>query len=106
MINLEIDWDLEAEKEFQDLSYKAQEKVRKEIEKLPEKGLKWEKVGPVFKPEIDLEAYRIKVDPEDKEGINHRIIFDVKDQKYIIYKVGRRPGFYEKRNLKEIKDRK
>lgn len=65
-----------------------------------------EKVGPVFDPEIDLEVFRIKIDPEESNEINHRIIFDVEDQKYVIYKVGERPKFYSKENLEEVKDRK
>ena len=105
MISLEIRWNLEAEKEFRSLKENIQKKARKEIEKLPEKGLKWENVSPVFDLGIGLEAFRIKI-TSDSEEINHRIIFDVEEQSYVIYKVGPRSGFYSSESLKEVKDRK
>ena len=73
---------------------------------MSEKGVNWDKVGPLFKPEIGLKAFRIKIDPEGSDETNHRIIFDVEDQKYVIYKVGKRYRFYSEKNLEEVKDRK
>lgn len=43
MIHLELKWDLEAEKEFRNLDKEVQEKIKTEIEELPEKGLEWGK---------------------------------------------------------------
>ncbi len=103
---MELKWNLEAEKEFRNLENKVQEKIKTEIEKLPEKGLEWDKVGPVLKPKIDLKVFRIKINPEDNENLKHRIIFDVENQKYIIYKVGNRTKFYSRENLEEVTDRK
>lgn len=106
MIYLELKWNLEAEKEFLKLEKEVQEKIKTEIEKLPEKGLNWSKVGPLFNSEIGLNVFRIKINPENSDKINHRIIFDVEGQKYVIYKVSNRAKFYSQENLKEVKDRK
>ena len=43
--------------------------------------------------------------PEEDETVNHRVIFDVQGQNYVIYKVGKRPGFYEDENLREVEKR-
>lgn len=99
---MEIEWNSEAEKEFLQLPKNIQRGVKSCIEKLPEKGLNWDKVEYIGREDLDLEVFRLKINSEE---VNHRVIFDVKDQKYIIYKVGRRPGFYEKESLSEVENR-
>lgn len=102
---MDIEWNSEAEEEFLQLPNHVQERIKPYIEKLPEKGLNWDRVGFIEREDIGLEAYRIKIMPEDDEGLNHRVIFDVEGQKYVIYKVGRRPGFYDEENLKQVENR-
>jgi hypothetical protein len=43
--------------------------------------------------------------PEDGKELNYRVVFDVEAQNYVIYKVGRRPGFYDEENLREVENR-
>lgn len=99
-----LKWNAEAEKEFQQLSRKAQEKVKQKLEKLPEKGLNWDKVGLVEEEGLDLQAFRIKVAPTDGD-VNHRVIFDFQEGDFIVYKVGERPGFYDQKSLEDVKKR-
>jgi mRNA-degrading endonuclease RelE of RelBE toxin-antitoxin system len=100
---VDVKWHPEAEKEFLELDKTIQEKVRKEKNKLAEKGLEHGKIGPIFDPELGLEAFKLRI---DKGKANHRIIFDVKNSSFIIYKIGRRDGFYSQENLEEVKKRK
>lgn len=67
---------------------------------MKKEGLNWEKVGPVFRPEIGLSVYRVKIKSEE---FNLRVIFDVNDDCFIVYKVGDRDKFYD--NLEGIKSR-
>lgn len=103
---MEILWNKEAKEEFLDLEKEIQEEINKYKDKLPEKGLKWEKVGLVFDSGLDLEAFKLKINPEDKEEINHRLIFDVEKDSYVVYKVGERPDFYDSDNLEGVNKRK
>lgn len=49
---------------------------------------------------------RLQWHPEDKDEINHRIIFDVTDDSdYKIVKLGPRPDFYDLENLEEAEQR-
>lgn len=102
---MDIKWNIEAEKEFLQLPNHIQEKLRSYIEKLLEKGLEWDKVGFIQREDIGLEVYRIKIMPENVEELNHRVIFDIEGQSYVIYKVGPRPGFYREENLREVENR-
>ena len=100
-----VQWHPEAVQEFLELETRVQEHLNK-IEKLPEKGLNWEKVSMVKRQKIGLDAYRLKLDPEETQEVNHRIIFDITDDnEYIIVKLGRRPAFYTLENLEEAKER-
>lgn len=101
---MNIDWHPRAVEEFLDLEQRLQEKVSTEIEKIPEKGLKWEKVGLVDRPEISLSCYRLKL-VEEGSDLNHRVLFKVIDGNYLILKMGKRPGFYDLENLEEAKKR-
>ena len=102
---MDIEWKKEAEKEFLQLPKDIQRKIKPYIEKIPEKGLNWEKIGFVQREDLGLEVYRLKIMPEEDETVNHRVIFDVQGQNYVIYKVGKRPGFYEDENLREVEER-
>ncbi|MFB6116239.1 MAG: type II toxin-antitoxin system RelE/ParE family toxin [Candidatus Nanosalina sp.] len=102
---MDIKWHKEAEKEFLQFPDRIQEKLKPYIEKLPEKGLNWDKVRLIEREDIGLEAYRIKVMPEEDRELNHRVIFDVEGQNYVIYKIGQRPEFYGKENLREVEER-
>jgi phage-related protein len=93
---LKIDWNREAEEELKQFDRTIQKEIIKQIERIPEKGTGWKKVEPLISPELDLEAFRLKIDPEEKENVNHRIIFDVKDDFFVIYKVGEGPAFLRK----------
>lgn len=100
------EWHPEAIEEFLKLDQKAQEYINSEIEKLPEKGLNWKKVERIKREKIGLDAYKIKLKPGKIDEINHRIIFKIKnDNKYTIVKIGRRPSFYNLKNLEEAKKR-
>lgn len=100
---MDVKWHPEAEKEFLELDKTIQEKVRKEKNKLAKKGLEHRKIGPIFDPELDLEAFKIRIENGDA---NHRIIFDVENSGFVIYKVGKREGFYSQENLEEVNKRK
>lgn len=99
-----LDWHPKAVEEFLNLDESIQELVNNRIEKLPEKGLEWEKVGLVDRSEIGLSCYRLKVVGEDSR-LNHRVLFRVKDEKFLILKVGKRPNFYDLENLEEARNR-
>jgi len=99
---MEIEWNSEAEKEFLQLPENIQREVKSCIEKLPEKGLNWDRVEYVERRDLDLEVFRLKIKSEEA---NHRVIFDIEGQNYVIYKVGRRPGFYKKESLSEVENR-
>lgn len=62
------------------------------------------KVSLLERKDLGLTCYRLKVMPENEE-VNHRVIFDVKDESYIIYKVGKRPEFYGEENLRDLESR-
>ena len=101
-----LQWHPEAIQEFLELETKIQGYLNKYIEKLPKKDLNWEKVGRVKREKIGLDAYRLKLNPENREEINHRIIFDINnDSDYKIVKIGNRPGFYDLENLEEAEQR-
>lgn len=102
---MDVEWTSEAEKEFLQLPDHVQKEIKSYIEKLPEKGLNWDKVGFIQREDIGLEVYRIKIMSEADKELNHRVLFDVEGTKYVIYKVGRRPGFYDEENLREAEDR-
>jgi mRNA-degrading endonuclease RelE of RelBE toxin-antitoxin system len=101
---MDIKWNGEAEEEFLQLPKHIQEKLKSYIEKLSGKGLEWDKAELIEREDIGLEVYRIKIMPENGEELNHRVIFDIEDQSYVIYKVGSRPGFYSEENLREVED--
>lgn len=102
---MRLQWHPEAIQEFLELDTKIQEYLNNYIEKLPDKGINWEKVGRVKREKIGLDAYRLKLNPEDKDEINHRIIFDIDENKFKIVKLGTRPEFYDLENLEEAKQR-
>ncbi|QGA80926.1 type II toxin-antitoxin system RelE family toxin [Candidatus Nanohalobium constans] len=102
---MDIKWNSEAEKEFLQLPGHVQKKLKSYIEKLPEKGLDWSKVSFIKREDIGLDVYRIKVMRGRDRELNHRVIFDVEGQNYVIYKVGPRPGFYQEENLREVEKR-
>ena len=102
---MDIKWNGEAEEEFLQLPNHIQEKLRSYIERLSEKGLEWDKVELIEREDIGLEVYRIKIMDGNGEELNHRVIFDIEDQSYVIYKVGSRRGFYSEENLREVEDR-
>lgn len=101
---MDIRWVEEAEEEFLELPENVRREIRSYIEKLPEKGIGWQKVGKLEDKSLGLKVFRLKLMPEDGE-LNHRVIFDIKDQKYIIYKVGAREGFYSDENLRQVERR-
>ena len=101
---MNIDWHPGAVEEFLSLDESIQEPVNNRVEKLPEKGLEWEKVGLVDRPEITLSCYRLKL-AEESSDLNHRVLFKVIDGNYLILKVGKRPDFYDLENLEEAKKR-
>ena len=101
---MNIGWHPGAVEEFLNLEQQLQKKVNAEIEKLPEEGLKWEKVGLVNRPEISLSCYRLKL-AEEGSNLNHRVLFKVIDNSYLILKLGKRPDFYDLENLEEAKKR-
>ena len=101
-----LQWHPEAIQEFLELETSTQEYLNKYVEKLPEKGLDWEKVGRVKRKNIGLDAYILKLIPEHREEINHRIIFKITDDNNCkIVKIGNRPNFYNLENLEEAKKR-
>lgn len=100
---VDIEWHKEAEKEFLKLEKEIQEEIRIQKNKLAEKGLHHEKAGPVFEPELGLEAFKLKI---DTGKANHRLIFDIHSSKYVIYKVGEGEEFYSLENLEEVENRK
>lgn len=103
---MRLQWHPEAIQEFLKLETKIQEYLNKQIEKLPEKGVNWEKVDLVKREKIGLDAYRLKLNPRDNDEINHRIIFDItNDSNYKIIKLGNRPDFYDLENLEEAEQR-
>jgi mRNA-degrading endonuclease RelE of RelBE toxin-antitoxin system len=102
---MNIEWNSEAEEELLQHPDNIQKKIKAYIEKLPEKGLNWDKVGFIERKDIGLEVYRIKIMPENDEELNHRVIFDTEGQKYVIYKVGPRTGFYDEENLRQVEKR-
>jgi mRNA-degrading endonuclease RelE of RelBE toxin-antitoxin system len=100
---VKVKWHPEAEKEFMELEKEVQKELREGKEQLAEKGLKFEKAGPVFDPELGLEAFRLRI---DSGKANHRLVFDIDNSCIVIYKVGRRDSFYSQEKLEEVKDRK
>jgi len=102
---MDIEWKEEARKEFLQLPKDIQRQIKSYVDDLPEKGLKWNKIDFLKREDLGLEVYRLKMMPEDDPALNHRAIFDVRNQKYVIYKVGKRPGFYEEENLREATER-
>lgn len=103
---MEVEWHPDAREEFLKLEPETQEVVRDYKNELAEKGLKWDKVGLVSCPGLGLEAFRLKIDPGEHEEVNHRLIFDIDDQEIVIYKAGKREGFYNRENLKEAEERR
>lgn len=101
---MELDWATKAVEEFLELEDEVQQKILKAIEKLPEKGLEWEKIELIDRPKINFNCYRIKIDP-DKPNINHRVLFKVREKSYMVLKIGVRPEFYSLDNLKEAQNR-
>jgi len=105
-MTMRLQWHPEAIQEFLELKTKTQQYLNNYIEKLPEKDLNWEKIRLVKREKIGLDAYRLKLNPEEKDEINHRIIFDItNDSNYKIVKLGNRPDFYNLENLEEAKQR-
>jgi mRNA-degrading endonuclease RelE of RelBE toxin-antitoxin system len=102
---MNIEWHKKAEKEFLDLPETVQKEIKTQIERLPEEGTGWDKVELIIREKIGFKAYRLKIAPDDNDNLNHRIIFDIVESNYEIYKIGKRPGFYDKDNLKEIEKR-
>jgi mRNA-degrading endonuclease RelE of RelBE toxin-antitoxin system len=102
---MDAEWREEASKEFLSLDEEVQSEVKKYVDTLEDKGLKWNKVGRVKRKELNLDLFSIKIMPDDNEEINHRVIFDVERDKFMIYKVGPRDDFYRRENLGEVKDR-
>ena len=102
---MDIEWKKEARKEFLQLPEYIQRKIKSYVDDLPEKGVKWNEVSFLKRENLGLEVYRLKMMPEDDPALNHRIIFDIMNGKYVIYKVGKRPGFYEDENLSEAAGR-
>lgn len=99
---MKLDWHPTAVEELLELEETVQEEIIGEIEKLPDKGLEWKKVGLVDRPEIGFTGYRIKLESGD---LNHRVLFKIQDETFYVLKVGRRPDFYHLENLAEARDR-
>jgi hypothetical protein len=53
---------------------------------------------------MDLNCYRLKI-TDGSQDLNHRAIFGIKDNNFMIYKVGERPGFYDDENLRDAERR-
>ena len=103
---MRLQWAPRAIQEFLELDPETQRHVNERLEELPQRGLKWEKVRPIKRDRIDLSAHRLKIDPDQKDQINHRVIFDVTEGgEYKIIKLGRRPEFYDLENLVEAQKR-
>lgn len=102
---MKIDWDLKAVEEFLELEKEAQRKINDSIEKLPENGLDWKKLELVKRNQLDLEIFRLKVDPSENQKINYRVLFDRWNGNYYILKIGSRTNFYNKENLEQAKNR-
>ncbi|MFB6294154.1 MAG: hypothetical protein ABEI97_00180 [Candidatus Nanohaloarchaea archaeon] len=100
-----VKWHPAAVQEFLALDDEAQEQVNHHIEKLPENGLSWEKVERVKREHMGLDAFRLKIDPDDAPATNHRVLFDVDNSTFFIAKIGVRPGFYHPDNLGEAEKR-
>lgn len=102
---MKIDWDLEAIDELLNLEDEIQSEVIQGIEELPERGLDWELVERVKRRELGIDFFRLKLDPEEKTEINHRVLFDVWEGKFYILKIGSRENFYSRDELKEARSR-
>lgn len=102
---MKIKWHPEAIEEFLSLDSSLQNYIEDKIQRLPEKGLKRDKVGRVNREKIGLDAYRLKLNPEEEPDINHRVIFDIADGNYEIILIDIRPDFYDIENLEKAKNR-
>jgi mRNA-degrading endonuclease RelE of RelBE toxin-antitoxin system len=100
-----VKWHPIAVSEFLALDNNIQEDVNQKVEKLPDKGLSWEDVSRVKRERIGLDAFRLKINPEDNSAVNHRIIFDVDNADFLIATIGVRPDFYTLENLKKVEKR-
>lgn len=102
---MDLEWHPEAVEEFLELAEDVQKELNETLETLPDKGLEWNRVELVDRPEIDFTCYRLKIDPDRKPEINHRILFKVVEDSFLILKIGKRPEFYTLENLEKARKR-
>lgn len=103
---MRLQWAPRAIQEFLELDPEIQKHVNGCLEELPRRGLKWEKVRLIRRDRMALSAHRLKIDLDQKDQIDHRVIFDITEGgEYKIIKLGRRPDFYDLENLEEAQKR-
>lgn len=98
----EVKWTGYVVEDFRDLNKEVQRKIVEKVEKLEEEGTNIEEVGKASRKDMNIEVWRLKVKEED---IDHRVIFDIVDDKILLIAAGHRDDIYETESWNEISNR-